>query len=165
MGKIQLIMGAVILLLAAATVTEFERAGKFKLAAETAQKENAGLLEAIKSKDDVLDRYEVEAKAAQKLASDQKAALDRAAENAGDLALELAKTRHELDLKEEADHAIPECQKLLDTDLAVCPNISHSLLDRASRSLQGSSARSERASETGNQPTSASGLSAGDRTP
>lgn len=142
MGKLPLIMGVLILLLSGLSLSQCQRAQKFEERAETAQLESARLLESVKSKDDVLDRYESEAKKASKIAEDALAAQRKAADNAGKLKSQLEAANRALRSKEDADRAIPDCQKILDLDLSVCPGLSDGLLERAHRGIPRSSAGS-----------------------
>lgn len=45
---------------------------------------------------------------------------------------QLTATREALRIQQETDHAIPECQALLDTDLSVCPAYANGVRVRAS---------------------------------
>lgn len=135
LGLILALLLALLLALAWGAI-EHQRAEKYQLAAKTAQTQVKGLLGTVESKDVIIDRFQVAVKAFTQVAEDQQKTLDAAAKRVQNLKTQLADTRRELQLREAADHEIPECELVLKSDLRVCPGHVSSMLDRADDNLQ-----------------------------
>jgi hypothetical protein len=153
MSKLTLIMGVVILLLLAALGTEYQRAEKYKERAKASADQVAALSITLTSKDGVIGQFEAAAKEAQAIVADQKKALDKAAGRVQTLRSQLAESRKQLQLLEEADHDIPACDSLLNTPITVCPGFLRGMHERAS-SLQRSDSGSTVASADAGGPSS-----------
>lgn len=131
MSKLTMVLGVVILILLAALGMEYQRAEKYKDRAKASADQVTALSTTLTSKDEVIGQFETAAKEAQSIVADQKKALDKAAVRVQALRSQLAESRKQLQLLEEADHDIPACDSLLNTPVAVCPGFSRAMVERA----------------------------------
>jgi len=131
------ILAALLLIAISFGGCEYHQSAKHEADAIAAQQQVKSLLAVEKDKDAVIATY---AQANAKLAEDAQAQRDantKAAATADLLRQQLDDTLNQLQAKEKADHAKPDCQKLLQTSLAVCPAHLDSLRKLATGSVQG----------------------------
>jgi len=159
-AKIVWILGVALLLALVLAHSQYQRAERYKGEAKAAQAQAQTLLETVASKDVVISQFEEAAAAATAIANAQKKTLDAAVKNVRELKKHLSETRLALQLREEADHAIPECQKLLNMDWNLCPGHAASMWERANDSVQGQDSTGAAAGAGGSTPGIDSGLPA-----
>lgn len=129
--KLTMILAAVILLLLGVTGCEHQLASKYKAEAKVANEKVKGLLTTVDSKDHVIATILAANNLLLKSSKDQQAAMTAAAAVEEVLKKQIDDTRKALHDKEVADQAIPDCQKLLQMDLNVCPAHLASIRQRA----------------------------------
>lgn len=162
MSKITLGLGLALLLALAAVAVQTERLKTAKVELQQARAEAKGLVSALESKDGVIGQFEAAAKEAQKIVEDQQKSIDSAAKRVQTLRSQLAESRRQLQLLEEADRDIAACTALLDTSLSVCPGHVRGMLDRAS-GVQGPYSNGTSAGANADRPASHDGLPASTR--
>jgi hypothetical protein len=164
-SKLTLILALALLGALAWGAIEHQRAERYQLAAETAETLSKSLLGTIDSKDEVISKFQIAVKAFADVADAQQKTLDAASKRVQNLKTQLAETRRELQIREAADHEIPECELVLKTDLRVCPGHVSSMLERADSGVQGPASGSTDASAGASGPEADSGLRAPVRSP
>lgn len=136
-------MVAALALSAVAIGYNYQRAEKFQAEAKfqesrarAYQEKSNVLLVSMKDKDATIARYQEATKELVKIANEQADRASEAAEQIDKLKKSLTDLRAFLRVQEDADHAILDCEKLLRSDLGVCPGHTLGVRERARRSLQ-----------------------------
>jgi DNA repair exonuclease SbcCD ATPase subunit len=131
---------------------KFQAEAKFQESRARAYQEKSHvLLVSMRDKDATIAKYQAATKELVKIAHEQADRATEAAEQIDKLKKSLTDLRAFLRVQEDADHAIPNCEKLLRSDLNVCPGHTLGMRERARRSLQrsGSANPGARPAETG----------------
>lgn len=107
------------------------RASLFKLRADTAQQRAIELSGALGAANATVDRLNAGNRKLIEVATLQREMLDEAAARLDQQGKELQKWKDGILAKEDHDRALPDCQKLLQTDLGACPNFVAGMRARA----------------------------------
>ncbi len=120
-SKLLMILAGVLILTMGFAGCEYQRVGKLQAEVKVANEKVEGLLTSVDSKDHVIAKFMAANDLLMKASKDHDKAMSAAAVVAASLEKEIEDARKRAKAKESADRAIPDCDKLLRTDLNICP--------------------------------------------
>lgn len=101
---------------------EHSNAARYGVERDQARADAKGLKISVQSKDRVIEQQQVALQDWKTSATESRIASEAAGSRAEDYKTQLSAARHRINALSEADRELPDCQKLLATDLAaVCP--------------------------------------------